>query len=123
MEQGFYRYYWRMSNSKRSAPSGKKIFSSNRRAYYDYEVLKTLEGGLVLKGGEVKSVKSGMASIKESFVQVDKGEIWLWNAHVPRWPHSGETSYDPTRRRKVLLNKREVSMLIGKVKEKGDGEE
>ena len=52
-------------------------------------------------------------------MQVDKGEIWLWNAHVPRWPHSGETSYDPTRRRKVLLNKREVSMLIGKVKEKG----
>jgi SsrA-binding protein len=108
-----------MSKSKKSAPSAKKVFSSNRKAFYDYEVLKTLEGGLVLKGGEVKSIKTGTASIKESFIHIDKGEVWLWNAHVPKWPHSGDTGYDPTRGRKVLLGRREIEGLVGKVKEKG----
>ena len=77
MEPGFYRYYWRM-NSKKS-PTSAKVFSRNKRAYYDYEVLGVVEGGLVLTGAEVKSIKTGQVSIGESFISIDKGDAWLWN--------------------------------------------
>jgi SsrA-binding protein len=105
-------------SSKKSTISA-KVFSRNKRAYYDYEVLDTVEGGLVLTGAEVKSIKTGQASIKESFINIEEGDAWLWNAHVPRWQHSGTADYDPTRRRKVLLHRQEIDKLAVKAREKG----
>jgi SsrA-binding protein len=99
--------------------NGSAIFSRNRKAYYQYEILDTFECGIVLSGGEVKSVKSGMASIKESFVQPEAGELWLWNAHIPQWSHTSDSGYDAVRKRKLLLHRREMDALVGKVKEKG----
>jgi SsrA-binding protein len=105
--------------TKKKSTKGAKIFSRNKKAYYDYEVLESFEGGLVLTGAEVKSIKTGQASIKEAFISVDRGEVWLWNMHVPRWQHSGGSEYDPTRRRKVLLHQNEIEKLAVKVNEKG----
>lgn len=117
MEPGFYRYYWRM-NSKKS-PTSAKVFSRNKRAYYDYEVLGVVEGGLVLTGAEVKSIKTGQVSIGESFISIDKGDAWLWNSHVSKWQHSGAADYDPIRKRKVLLHQQEIDKLAIKAREKG----
>ena len=74
---------------------------------------------MVLAGGEVKSIKTGQASIKEAFISIDRGEAWVWNMHVPRWQHSGGGEYDPIRQRKVLLHAGELEKLAVKIKEKG----
>jgi len=96
-----------------------KLFSGNKKAFYDYEVLDTIEAGIILSGGEVKSVKTGQASIKEAFIAVGNGEAWLWAAHIPQWQFSSEKGYDPLRKRKLLLHRKEIDLLTGKAKEKG----
>lgn len=95
------------------------IYARNKRAFYDYEVLEKYEAGIVLKGSEVKSVKYGLASLKESFVKLDEGEIWLWNSHIPLWKYSVDRNYDPTRKRKLLLSRKEIDKIAGKVQQKG----
>ena len=104
--------------SARGTP-GSKVFSRNKKAYYDYEVLETVEAGLALKGGEVKSIKGGQASIKEAFVSIDDGEMWLWSAHIPKWAFAQDSNYDPTRKRKLLMHRGEIDSLVGKLKKKG----
>ena len=96
----------------------KKIFSKNKKAYHDYEVVQTYEGGLSLLGQEVKSIKGGTASLKEGFVMIENGEMWLWNCHVPRYRFSSDRNYDPIRKRKILMKRSEIDTLTGKVKEK-----
>lgn len=104
--------------NKSSQSLGTKLFSKNSRALYDYEVLDRVEAGIVLSGGEVKSIKSGQASIKEGYIHISRGEAWLWNAHVPRWHATQDTGYDPVRSRKLLMHRDELDKLAGKVKEK-----
>lgn len=91
----------------------------NRQAKFNYEILDTSEAGIVLRGHEVKSVRMGQVSLKESFAKVRNGEVWLFNMHIA--PYSGGTpaNYEPTRTRKLLLNKKEIRSLIGKLQEKG----
>ncbi len=108
-----------MNKKSADGTPGSKVFSRNKKAYYDYEVLETVEAGIELKGGEVKSIKSGLASIKEAFVSIDNGEMWLWSAHVPKWTHAQESNYNPTRKRKLLMHRTEIDSLIGKMKKKG----
>lgn len=92
----------------------------NRRAAYDYKISDKYEAGLVLKGFEVKAVKSGQISLKESFVTVRGTELFLTNAHIPLWKQAGEIkNYDPTRPRKLLLRKPEIRHLIGKMRMEG----
>lgn len=97
-----------------------KTLAVNRRAKYDYQILETLEAGLVLRGYEVKAIKTGKASIKGSFVVLKESELFLINAHIsPYQPKNTPADYDPKRSRKVLLNKSEIKSLIGKLKQKG----
>ncbi len=101
------------------------VLAKNKRAYFDYDILEEYEAGLVLKGFEVKSIKTGHVSLKGSYVTVKLAknnknpEVYLINAHVSLYKHAGEMpNYNPTRSRKLLLNKKEIRYLIGKKVEK-----
>jgi len=97
-----------------------KPYAYNRRARYDYHITDTLEAGIVLKGFEVKSVKTGHVSLKGSFVVLKNQKPYLLNATIPAYqPKNAPKDYDPNRNRELLLNKKEIKTLIGKTKEKG----
>jgi len=97
-----------------------KPITQNRRSSYDYEILETYEAGLVLFGCEVKAIKTGHVSLNGSFVTTKNGELFLTNALVPPYqPKNTSIDYDQSRPRKLLLNKSEISSLIGKLKAKG----
>jgi len=94
-----------------------KIF--NRRARFDYHLLEKFEAGVVLTGGEVKSVKAGHISLEGAFVQLRSGEAWLVNAHIHPYPFADNRDYEPRRSRKLLLNKNELLKINQKTTEKG----
>lgn len=106
------------TKSKKSK-SKLKPLATNRRALYNYEVLDKYEVGISLLGQEVKSAKSGQVSLRESFIQIEKGEMWLWNCNISKWTYSTDSQYDPVRKRKLLMKRSEIDSLEGKVKEKG----
>ena len=95
---------------------------SNKKAYYNYEILETYEAGIVLSGPEVKSTKSGKINIENGYVTLDKDQIpWLINVNIAPYPpaKSIQENYNPNQPRKLLLKKKEISALIGKVRTKG----
>lgn len=97
-----------------------KVIAHNRRASYDYSLQDHFEAGIVLTGPEVRSVKTGHASLRGAFVTIHNGELWLTNALIPRYRHAGEkVPHDDTRSRKLLLKKRDISSLIGKIRTEG----
>lgn len=97
-----------------------KTLAINKRATYDYEILEKIEGGLALKGYEVKSIKTGHISLKGSYVTIKNEEAYLTNASIPAYqPANMPESYDPTGPRKVLLRKKQIKSLIGKISQKG----
>ena len=91
----------------------------NRKVRFDYDILETFEAGLMLVGSEVKSLRAGQASIAESFVRINREEAWLQGAFINPYEQAGKANHDPIRLRKILLHKREINRLMGKVKEKG----
>lgn len=94
--------------------------ASNKKAFFDYEILEKFEAGLALKGFEVKAIKTGHISIKGAFVTVKGKELFLTNAKIPLYQHTGKIeSYEETAPRKLLLKKNEINRLIGKVKIEG----
>jgi len=96
------------------------VIATNKRAGFDYSLEGRFEAGLVLTGAEVKSVKTGHASLKGSFVTVKGGELYLTNALIPRYAHAHrDTAHNATRPRKLLLRKREIRSLIGKSRTEG----
>ncbi len=96
-----------------------KIITKNKKAYHDYHVLETFEAGIVLKGTEVKSVKQGRINLKDSYAKIKDGEAFLINAHISPYKHGNVYNHDPTRTRKLLLHRKEIDKLFGKIKEKG----
>ncbi|RJO60266.1 SsrA-binding protein SmpB [candidate division WS5 bacterium] len=96
-----------------------KVIATNKKARFDYEILETFEAGIVLTGPEVKSVKAGQVSIKEAFATVKGEEVFLTNAHISPYKQASNVEQDPTRSRKLLLKKSEISSLIGKSKTQG----
>ncbi len=96
-----------------------KILTQNRKAYHDYEILETYEAGIVLTGTEVKSCKNGQVNLKDSHIRIANGEAFLLNAHISPYEQGNYTNHEPTRTRKLLLHKREINKLAGKVQEKG----
>jgi SsrA-binding protein len=98
---------------------GEKIICLNKKARHEYEILETLEGGLVLVGTEVKSLRQGQASIKEAHAEVHGGEVFLVDSHIPPYTHGTIHNHEPRRRRKILLKRREIRRLAGKVAERG----
>ena len=95
--------------------SGLKIISNNRKAKFNYFFTEFLEAGIVLYSSEVKSLRGGRANISESYAFDNKGEIYLVNSHIPSYKESSYSNHDPNRNRKLLLNKKEINKLIGRV--------
>ena len=98
---------------------GTKPIAENRRARHDYHLLERLEAGLALTGTEVKSLRAGQASLQRAFADVRDGEIWLVGAHIPEYAQGNLANHDPDRDRKLLLHRREIDSLLGKVRERG----
>ena len=102
---------------KPSAAGGKKIVASNRKARHNYSVLEVFEAGVVLVGTEVKSLREGQASMADAFATVDDGEIWLRNLHIAEYHHGTWTNHTPRRNRKLLLHRRQIDNLVGKIRD------
>lgn len=98
---------------------GQKLVASNKRARYDYFIDEVYEAGIVLSGTEVKSLREGKASLSDSYALVLEGEIWLENAYIPELTQGSWTNHFPRRRRKLLLEKKEISDLAAKTRESG----
>ena len=98
---------------------GRKVVASNRRARHNYEILDTFEAGVVLKGSEVKSLRAGQVQLKDAYATIRNGELWLENAHIAPYSFASGGGHDPERPRKLLLHRREIDRLIGKVNEQG----
>ena len=96
-----------------------KIVATNKRASYDYSISQKLDAGLVLTGSEVKSLRNYTSSIKESFVQYIENELWLCNCFIKKYESSSDKENDPTRKRKLLLNKKELNKILGLIKKDG----
>ncbi len=96
-----------------------RMVAANRRARHEYHIDETHEAGLVLTGTEVKSLRAGRASLQEAFARVEEGEVWLYHMHIPPYEPGSIFNHDPLRRRKLLLHRREVDRLYGRVQQKG----
>jgi len=97
----------------------RKVVARNRRARRDYQIEETYEAGLVLKGSEVKSIRAGRVSVEEAYAKVEDGEVWLYGMHIAPYEQAGLFGHDPDRPKKLLLKKREIARLIGKVSRAG----
>lgn len=103
----------RRAKTKADATNGDRIVATNRRARHDYEILETLECGIVLTGSEVKSLREGKAQIADSYARIDNGELWLYQMHIPPWSYAvGFGSHDPDQKRKLLLHRHEIHQLF-----------
>ncbi len=91
----------------------------NRKAFHDFHILEKYEAGLMLEGCEVKSMRAGKANMRDAFAQHRGNELWLVNMHIDPYFQGAHNNPDPTRARKLLLNKNELAKLIGRVREKG----
>lgn len=96
-----------------------KILAKNRKATYDYFIEDKLEAGIVLKGTEVKSIRQGKLNLKDSYASIDDGEVYINNMHISPYEQGNIYNVDPVRKRKLLLNKREITKLLGYIKQKG----
>lgn len=106
-----------MASSKKNK-KGQVIVIENRKARHDYHIEDTITCGLVLKGTEVKSIRSGKAQLKDSFARIEAGEAWLYNCHISPYNYGNRFNHNPLRKRKLLLKKKEILKLHGKTKEK-----
>ena len=96
-----------------------KLVANNKKAYHDYFIDEKYEAGLVLHGTEVKSLRMGKCSIKEAWVRIQDGEVWVYGMHISPYEKGNIFNKDPLRPRKLLMHKAEIGKLLGKVKEKG----
>jgi len=99
--------------------SGLKIISLNRKAAFNYFFKEFFEAGIVLKSSEVKSLRDGRANISEAYAYDHKGEIFLVNSHIPSYKQSSYNDHEPNRNRKLLLNKKEIDKLVGRINREG----
>ncbi|NIM04932.1 MAG: SsrA-binding protein SmpB [Armatimonadetes bacterium] len=96
-----------------------KTIAVNRKARHDYQVFETFEAGIVLTGGEIKSVRNGRVQLRDGYAIIQNGEAWLENVHISPYEQAARDNPSPIRRRKLLLHRREINRLIGKTQEKG----
>ena len=96
-----------------------KLIANNKKAYHDFFILDTYEAGIALHGTEVKSLRMGKCSIKESFIRVENGEMFIYGMHISPYEKGNIFNKDPLRVRKLLLHKAEIHKLLGKTQEKG----
>lgn len=98
---------------------GRKMIAQNKKARYDYSIEDTYEAGIVLQGTEVKSLRAGRASLVDGFAEVENGEVFLHQVHIPTYTEGTWTNHDVRRRRKLLLNRVEIDKIDAKIREKG----
>ena len=108
-----------MNPAKKGDKERNKIVAQNRAASYNYDLLDTLEAGLILVGTEVKTLREGKGTLREAYAEIRAGEPWLVNFHIPEYQPGGPRNHDPLRKRKLLLNRREIDMLIVQTQQKG----
>lgn len=101
------------------AKTNGKMIANNKKAYHDYFILDTYEAGIVLHGTEVKSLRMGKCSIKESFIRIENGEVFIYGMHISPYEKGNIFNKDPLRVRKLLLHKSEINKLAGQIKMKG----
>ncbi len=99
--------------------TGQKIVSKNKKAFHDYHIDQTLEAGMVLSGPEVKSLRAGKANLRDGYAQLKDGQVYLYNVHISPYSFATHINQEPLRVRKLLLHRREIRKLIGKLHEKG----
>jgi SsrA-binding protein len=96
-----------------------KVVATNRKARHEYEFHDMFEAGLVLKGSEIKSIRAGRVSLQQGYVSFEGGEAWLVDVHIAPYDQAGRENHEPRRRRKLLLNRREIDRLAGQAQQKG----
>jgi len=96
-----------------------KTVAVNRRARHDYAVEETLEAGIVLTGTEIKSIRAGKANLAEAYARIERGEAWLIGAHIAPYEQGNRNNHEPTRVRKLLLHRDQISELIGRTQARG----
>lgn len=101
------------------AKEAMKLVANNKKAYHDYFVDEKFEAGLALHGTEVKSLRLGQCSIKEAFIRIENGEVWIYGMHISPYEKGNIFNKDPLRPKKLLLHRKEIDKLLGKIKEKG----
>jgi SsrA-binding protein len=106
-----------MAKGKRKASPGD--VATNRQARFRYELLERLEAGMVLMGTEVKALRTGGAQMRDSYATLNDGELWLHNLHIPHYGPAARENHEPDRSRKLLLHRREIDRLIGRIRERG----
>lgn len=102
-----------------SPPNGRKVVASNRKARRNYEIIDIYECGIALTGSEVKSMRAGQVQLKDAYGDIKRGEIWLENLHIAPYQFARDGGHNPERSRKLLLHRREINRLVGKVNEVG----
>ena len=100
-------------------PQGEKLIVDNRRARHDYQLMDRVEAGLVLTGTEVKSLRDGRASLTQAYAEIRDGDAWLVGAEIQQYEGGNRQNHEPTRDRRLLLHRREIDSLYGKVRERG----
>src|SRR5690349_8754779 len=106
-----------MAKKEEPSKSNNRVVATNRKARHNYAILDTYEAGIQLMGTEVKSLRDGQASLADAFATVDDGEIWLRNLHIAEYHHGTWTNHAPRRNRKLLLHRREIDNLVGKIRD------
>lgn len=106
-------------NKKSSFGESQKIVATNRKARHLYHILETFQAGIVLKGTEVKSMREGHANLQEGYAAIKNGELYLMDCHISPYSHASFDNHDPLRPRKLLMHKREIARLSGKIQAKG----
>ncbi len=96
-----------------------KTVATNRKAYHNYHIEDSLEAGIVLTGTEIKSIRAGRVNLGDAYIRAEAGELWLVNAHIARYEAASYLSHEPTRPRKILLHRKQIDSLTGKVLERG----
>ena len=96
-----------------------KVVAVNRQAYHDYFVDETYEAGIALKGTEIKSIRDGKVNLRGAFARLKNGEVWLENSHIAVYEQGTYMNHDPLRHRKLLLHRRQINQLVGKIQTKG----
>ncbi|OGN97221.1 MAG: SsrA-binding protein [Chloroflexi bacterium RBG_13_51_36] len=95
------------------------VITVNRKAYHNYHIQENLEVGIVLKGSEIKSIREGKANLSDAYAKPENGELWLYNSHIASYDAASYNTHEPTRPRKLLLHRKEINTLAGKVTQKG----
>ena len=97
---------------------GSSVITVNRKAYHDYHIQESFEAGIVLKGSEIKSIRAGKVNLSDAYAKPENGELWLYNSHIASYDAASYNTHEPIRPRKLLLHRKEIDILAGKVMQK-----